>query len=307
MRVHLLAPEFPPVIGGIATWASSVAAALREAGVPTVVHARAPAEADSVIRGRSWARFGPWWTALHLRPRLRSGDTILAATWPMAARLVGVAPLATAYHGSDLTRPPRTSGRDNVICSGRNLPVSRYLGSLLGAPHRVLPYPIRPLPLTPRGRALLVVARLTPLKGVDTAIRLGHRLGREVVVVGDGPERGRLEALSDALGARTNFLGETRNIPWSVAWALALLSRPDHDGSGQEGLGLVLLEAAARGIPSIGSRCGGIPEAATVVLDDPEHSEVPPLPGPEEVQARLAAEHGPERTVEVLRAALESA
>ncbi len=306
MRIHLLAPEFPPVIGGISTWAASVASALREAGLETLVHARAPASADLVIRGRSWARYGPWWTALHLRPRLRSGDAILAATWPMVAKLVGLAPLATAYHGSDLTRPPLAPGREKVIRGGVNLPVSHYLGGLLGAPYRVLPYPVRPLPPVPRGRCLLVVARLTPLKGVDAAIRLGHRLGREVVVVGDGPERRRLERLASEVGGRVHFLGATREIPWHEAWALALLSRPDVDGSGQEGLGLVLLEAAARGIPSIGSRCGGIPEAASVVLDDPERDEVPPLPGAEEVHARLAASHGPERAVEVLRAGLES-
>lgn len=305
MRLHLVTPEFPPVIGGISTWAAAVAAALREAGVDTVVHARAPAEGAVTIWGRSWARWGPWWSALHLRPRLRSGDAVLAATWPMAARLLGTVPVATAFHGSDLTRPPTTPGRDDVVLAGRNLPVSHYLGGLLGARYTVLPYPIRPTTPVTGGRALLVVARLTPLKGVDRALRLGARLGRDVIVVGDGPERAPLEALAATLPVRAQFLGATRAIPWSEAWALALLSRPDTDGGGQEGLGLVLLEAAARGIPSIGSRCGGIPEAASVVLDDPDHDEPPPLPPPDEVQARLARLHGPQRTAEVVRAALE--
>ncbi len=303
-RLHLVSPEYPPVIGGIASWAYAVARACRDAGIETVVHAPGRTEGATRIWGRSWARWGPVWSALHLRPRLRSGDAVLAATWPLAAHLLGVAPLAVAYHGSDLTRPPLVAGRDNVVQGAVNLPVSDDLGGLLGAAYWVLPFPIAPMALASGGDALLVVARLTPLKGVDRALRLGHRLGRRVIVVGDGPERRRLEALAMELGTNAQFLGATRAIPWSEAWALALLSRPDADGSGQEGLGLVMLEAAARGIPTIGSRCGGIPEAASVVLDDPESDEIPPLPGSEAVQAALAAKHGPDRCVAALRSAL---
>jgi hypothetical protein len=127
-----------------------------------------------------------------------------------------------------------------------------------------------------------------------------------VVVVGDGPERERLEGLAREIGVEATFTGRLprSQIPWDGTWAAALFSRPDEEGRGAEGLGLVLLEAAARGIPTLGTRVGGIPEAAAVVLDDPETDPIPSLPGPGEMQARLAARHGAARTVEVLHRAL---
>ena len=97
------------------------------------------------MRGRSWARWGAVWAAASVVPRLRAGDRILCATWEMAPHLVGRAPLAVAWHGSDITRPARRGGRERVIARAVNLPVSRYLGGLLGAPHTVLPVPLDPL------------------------------------------------------------------------------------------------------------------------------------------------------------------
>ena len=94
------------------------------------------------------------------------------------------------------------------------------------------------------------------------------------------------------------------DIPWDDAWACALFSRVDADGSGAEGLGLTLIEAATRGIPTLGVRVGGIPEVADVVLDDPERDEIPPLPDRGDVRARMAAHHGRARTVETLRRGL---
>lgn len=310
MRIALLTTEYPPFYGGVATWSGGVARALAEAGHDVRVFAHlgggatgAAAEDVSAavpvtrLHGRSWNRWGHLWTAAQVRPRLREGELVLAATWPLAGALVGQAPLAVAWHGSDLTRAPVIAGREVVAAAAVNLPVSRFLGGVLGAAHTVLPYPIRPGPPARRGDKLLVIARLNAQKGVDRAIRLAARLGRPIDVVGDGPERPHLEALAVELGVAATFRGFTREIPWEGTWAVALLSRPYPDGSGAEGLGLVLLEAAARGVPSIGSRVGGIPEAASAVLDDPDVDPVPELPDVDAVQGWLAANHGPERCV----------
>ncbi|MBM4392212.1 MAG: hypothetical protein FJ090_13915, partial [Deltaproteobacteria bacterium] len=67
-RLHIVTPEYPPVIGGIASWAHAVAGACRDAGIEALVHARGPAEGATRIWGRSWARWGPAWAGLHLRP-----------------------------------------------------------------------------------------------------------------------------------------------------------------------------------------------------------------------------------------------
>lgn len=316
MRIRIVTTEYPPFFGGVATWSGSVARALAGAGHEVDVFAHlgggeseGGAEAGvpvSRLRGRSWNRWGHVWTAAQVRPRLGRGDVVLATTWPLAVHFAPETRLAVAWHGSDLTRPALIEGREAVARRAVNFPVSRYLGGLVGAPHTVLPYPIEPTTPARRGEALLVVARLNALKGVDRAVRLAARLGRPLVVVGDGPERLRLEALASALDVHADFRGATSEIPWDGTWALALLSRPDADGSGQEGLGLVLLEAAARGIPSIGSGCGGIPEAASVVLLDPEADEVPELPGAGVVQDWLREHHGAARCVAAFERGLDA-
>ncbi len=334
MTWHLVTTDFPPQDGGLATWAAGAARALHDAGEPVLVHARRvdpaawpfPAVA---MWGRSWARWGPWWAAASVLPRLRAGDRILAATWPLATRLVGAAagldvPVFVAYHGSDLTRPPLVGGLDRVRARAIHVPVSDYLGGLLGAPYTVLPCPIDPVEPVPRGEKLLVVARLGPLKGVDRALRLAKRLGRPITIVGEGPARESLEALAYDLRVDATFTGSLPRdaIPWAGTWALALLSRSEPPagasagvttappletsswstppgGPGQEGLGLVLLEAAARGIPSIGTRVGGIPEAASVVLDDLD-GPVPALPDADALRAALVARHGGVRLAQTL-------
>jgi phosphatidylinositol alpha-1,6-mannosyltransferase len=121
-------------------------------------------------------------------------------------------------------------------------------------------------------RGLVCVARLTSLKGVERAIRLARRLGERLVVVGDGPARAALER--EAIGADVVFRGMLPRpdalAALSEARAAVLLPRPEPSGRGAEGLGLVLLEAAARGVPAIGSATGGVPEAVGpgLVLED---------------------------------------
>jgi glycosyltransferase involved in cell wall biosynthesis len=197
---------------------------------------------------------------------------------------------------------------DRVRREAIHFPVSDFLGGLLGVPYTRLPAPIDVLPPVSRGDALLTVARLGPLKGVDRVLRFAARVGRRVTVVGDGPERRSLEDLAVSLGVEATFTGRLgrAEIPWDGAAAACLFSRADVDGTGAEGLGLVLLEAAARGIPSLGTAVGGIPEAADRVID-PERDPFPLLPGVDAVQSRLAAGHGRARCVATLRRLLASA
>lgn len=51
------------------------------------------------------------------------------------------------------------------------------------------------------------VGRLNPSKRHDLAIRAAHEAGKELRIVGDGPERENLEALAHELGARVVFMG----------------------------------------------------------------------------------------------------
>jgi len=111
------------------------------------------------------------------------------------------------------------------------------------------------------GRFVVTVARLTPWKGVDALIRAIPRLPAEwrLLVVGDGPERPRLEeqARAASLGPRVLFTGEVAQdkVP-------AYLRASDIFAlyTGYEGLSHVLLEACLAGLPSVATRKGGNPE-----------------------------------------------
>jgi glycosyltransferase involved in cell wall biosynthesis len=123
---------------------------------------------------------------------------------------------------------------------------------------------------TPR---ILHVARLVPKKGTTDLVR-AFALVRsavpdaELVVIGDGPLRGHLTDLARDLGVApaVRFLGAQPHATTLGELARARLlclpsvTAPDGD---QEGLGMVLLEAAAAGKPVVATDHGGIPEAVT--------------------------------------------
>lgn len=323
--IHLVTLDFPPDFdGGIASWAHDLARALAP---DVVVHAkRTDSELDDPgfvvhrMRGRSWARLQASWVLGQVVPRVAEGDAVLFATWPLAELAAPVLalreiPYAIAFHGSDLTRrePPPATLLDRAAAL---LPVSAYLGGLLARPHTVLPMPVSVGEGTQGDRGLLVVARLNRLKGVDRALRLAAALDLPITVAGEGPARQALEALAAELGVRATFTGRLARPAaldlCSGHTAAVLLSRADETGRGQEGLGLALLEAMGRGVPSIGSRCGGVPEIAQLVLDDPDDPvgaavQVREWLGtrPErDARAWVADHHGPDRAASTVRRAL---
>ncbi len=64
-----------------------------------------------------------------------------------------------------------------------------------------------PDPSIPRGEWALSLGRLTKSKRHDLAIDIAHKDGKELKIVGDGPEREALELYAKKLGARVEFLG----------------------------------------------------------------------------------------------------
>jgi phosphatidyl-myo-inositol dimannoside synthase len=124
----------------------------------------------------------------------------------------------------------------------------------------------------PGGELLLVsVGRLQQRKGHDTALVALREVRARIpnvryLIVGDGDQRARLEALTDDYGLRdiVTFTGEVPydELPQYFAGSDIFLMPNrivgDHD---LEGFGLVFLEAAATGKPVIGGRNGGVPEA----------------------------------------------
>jgi len=107
---------------------------------------------------------------------------------------------------------------------------------------------------------LLSVGHLVPRKAHDLVIQALRWLPEmDLIVIGDGPERGALGALAreSGVGDRVKFAGalaqeELRDY-YGAADALVL-------ASSREGWANVLLESMACGTPVIASRAGGTPE-----------------------------------------------
>lgn len=118
---------------------------------------------------------------------------------------------------------------------------------------------------------LLTVARLVERKGHETVLRALPAVRAAIpdvayAIVGNGPMRGRLEALTDELGLRAavRFTGRLPAERLPACYAAAdLFVMPGHAVPGElaEGFGLAFLEAAAAGVPGVGSDFGGIPDA----------------------------------------------
>jgi glycosyltransferase involved in cell wall biosynthesis len=115
------------------------------------------------------------------------------------------------------------------------------------------------------------VARLDPVKRLDVLLRAMESL-RDVyaVIVGDGPERTRLETISgrSELAGRVHFAGQQDDVrAWLAAMDMFVLS------SDWEGMPNAMLEAMAAGLPVIATAVGGTPE---VVVDGVTGLLVPP-------------------------------
>ncbi len=109
--------------------------------------------------------------------------------------------------------------------------------------------------LWPDQPTLITVARLQPWKGVDHLITaVADMPDLRLIVVGDGPDRPRLEALAKPLGDRVAFTGQLASDDvhrmMVAADGLALYS-------GYEGLSHTLLESLHLGTPVLASDKGG--------------------------------------------------
>jgi glycosyltransferase involved in cell wall biosynthesis len=116
-----------------------------------------------------------------------------------------------------------------------------------------------------RKPTIISVCRLVKYKRVDMLIRMFASLRRKVpnaefVIVGEGPERTKLESLSTRLGLEnsirfTGFLAESKKaVELSKAWVFVTASRI-------EGLGISVLEAESCGLPTVAFANGGLVEA----------------------------------------------
>ncbi len=119
------------------------------------------------------------------------------------------------------------------------------------------------------------VARLQPEKGMEVFLQAAARVAplfpeANFLVVGDGPLREELAALSErlGLGRRVHFLGY-RSDARAIIGMLDVLVVSSHS----DGAPLVVLEAMEAGVPVVASAVGGIPDQ---IRDEREGLLVPP-------------------------------
>ncbi len=277
--------------------------------------------------------FAGLWRALRrgVREELARGADVVHAHWwvPAGLAVPRGAPAVLTVHGTDaamlrrsglarrVARP--TFHRARVVTV-----VSKELAGWVQAavqrfipPEHTQPMPVESAgwPWTEGGGGAVVVARLTQQKRVHLALQAMAclvELGRAVplTIVGDGPERPALEALTARLGLGTlvRFAGAVppEQIPRVLAHADIML----FPALG-EGFGLAAAEALMAGVPVVGCWDGGgvldvvpqsgagrltlpageaIADAALDILNDPHRLELGRAEG-EAWRRRLSPEH----------------
>ena len=130
----------------------------------------------------------------------------------------------------------------------------------------------------------IFVGRLSPEKSVDDLIRaLAYTQDINLVIVGDGPERKKLEELAERLGVSSR-------ITWtgSIRWGERLFGiirecQAFVLASSSEGFPLVLVEAMSQGLPVVATNVGGIPE----LVSHEQNGILVPVHRPDEIAKSL--------------------
>ncbi len=137
--------------------------------------------------------------------------------------------------------------------------VAARIKAIYGREAHVIPPPVDVERFTPDGPDedyYLLLSRLVPYKRLDLAITACRAAGRPLVVIGDGPDRQRLEQLA---GPQTRFLGrQPDEVVNRYATSCRALLFP-----GEEDFGLTPLEINASGRPVIAFRAGGALETVS--------------------------------------------
>ncbi len=110
-------------------------------------------------------------------------------------------------------------------------------------------------------KVLIHVSNFRPVKRIDDVVMIFKRVLQKVpcrlLLVGDGPERSRIEGLvrHERLQERVHFLGKQESVIELLCCSDLLLLPSE-----TESFGLAALEAMSCSVPVIASRVGGLPE-----------------------------------------------
>lgn len=210
----------------------------------------------------------------HLHAHFSTNSTTVA----MLVRELGGPDFSFTVHGPDeLLTPVENSTREKVARAKFVACISHFArsqvmlfsdqddwGKLQIVHCGIVPTAYGRRPRAPNGKHILFVGRLAAVKGVPllleavSALRGGHP-DLKVTIVGDGPDRDRLEAQVAELGLAevVEFLGyQSQAAVAGILEGVDMLVLP----SFAEGVPVVLMEAMATRRPVIATRVAGIPE-----------------------------------------------
>ena len=142
-------------------------------------------------------------------------------------------------------------GPDVLVANSEN--VRRRIEARWGRPAEVIHPPVDTAELRLAGRDdgfLLVAARLLAYRRIEDAVRAANLLGRELVVVGDGPERRHLARLAGPTVQFTGHLPRAQLVDLFERCHAYLLP-------GVEDFGIAPIEAMAAGKPVVALARGG--------------------------------------------------
>jgi glycosyltransferase involved in cell wall biosynthesis len=168
-------------------------------------------------------------------------------------------------HGAAAWSDVRTR-RELMRRGATNVFASRYLRSRCGLLGEVIYNPVSPSAFAKRGAnvsagdTIVSAGRFVREKGLDVLLRAMAQVDARLVLAGDGPLRGALEALAVdlGLGPKVIFTGRVALAELQALYAKAdLACVPSVWG---EAFGYAVAEAMAAGVPVVGSPTGAIPE-----------------------------------------------
>lgn len=274
MNIFFFTTAFAPSVGGIERVAEILCGQFVAQGHEVRLATLTPGDDDDqfpypVVRRPGLGQFRALlrWCNVHVQ-----NNVSLKYAWPLlVSRKLMIYRHGSVYQRDDATLAPLDHVKRFVARHTRGIANSHFAATKLGCVHTILnPYDdatFRTMqPWGDRTGDLVFLGRLVSQKGCDTLL---HALGRlradgltpGLTIIGDGPERSRLEALAGAhmVAAQVRFAGQLRGT--RLADELNRHRISIAPSSYEECFGSVALEALACGCVPVVSCRGGLVDA----------------------------------------------